>query len=155
MSNRELVVLGTSSQAPTRYRNHNGYLLRWDTEGLLFDPGEGTQRQMLLAGVASRAITRIFITHFHGDHSLGLPGVLQRLNLDACPHPVRVYYPAEDERFYERLRDAMRTQLRETLIDAALDELGDKLDEISLAVARRETDPYTAAEGLVAAFRGR
>jgi ribonuclease Z len=106
MSNRELVVLGTSSQAPTRYRNHNGYLLRWDTEGLLFDPGEGTQRQMLLAGVAARTITRIFVTHFHGDHSLGLPGVLQRLNLDACPHPVRVYYPAEDERYYERLRDA-------------------------------------------------
>jgi ribonuclease Z len=106
MSNRELVVLGTSSQAPTRYRNHNGYLFRWDAEGLLFDPGEGTQRQMLLAGVAARTITRIFITHFHGDHSLGLPGVLQRLNLDACPHPVRVYYPAEDERFYERLRDA-------------------------------------------------
>lgn len=48
---RELVVLGTSSQVPTRYRNHNGYLLRWDAEGLLFDPGEGTQRQMLLAGV--------------------------------------------------------------------------------------------------------
>jgi ribonuclease Z len=106
MSNRELVVLGTSSQAPTRYRNHNGYFLRWDAEGLLFDPGEGTQRQMLLAGVPSRAITRIFVTHFHGDHSLGLPGVLQRLNLDGCPHPVRVYFPAQDVRFYERLRDA-------------------------------------------------
>jgi len=41
---RELIVLGTASQAPTRHRNHNGYLLRWDGEGLLFDPGEGTQR---------------------------------------------------------------------------------------------------------------
>ena len=46
MSARELIVLGTSSQVPTRYRNHNGYLLRWDDEGFLFDPGEGTQRQM-------------------------------------------------------------------------------------------------------------
>jgi ribonuclease Z len=44
---RELVGLGTASQAPTRTRNHNGFLLRWDGEGLLFDPGEGTQRQML------------------------------------------------------------------------------------------------------------
>ena len=85
MSARELVVLGTASQAPTRYRNHNGYLLRWDAEGLLFDPGEGTQRQMLLAGVASSAITRICLTHFHGDHCLGLPGVLQRLSLDRSP----------------------------------------------------------------------
>jgi ribonuclease Z len=65
---RELVVLGTASQAPTRTRNHNGYLLRWDGEGLLFDPGEGTQRQMLLAGVPSSAVTRICLTHFHGRH---------------------------------------------------------------------------------------
>jgi ribonuclease Z len=50
VSDRELVVLGTASQAPTRRRNHNGYLLRWDDEGLLFDPGEGTQRQMIFAG---------------------------------------------------------------------------------------------------------
>jgi ribonuclease BN (tRNA processing enzyme) len=71
---RELVVLGTASQAPTRTRNHNGYLLRWDGEGLLFDPGEGTQRQMLLAGVPSSAVTHLCISHFHGDHCLGVPG---------------------------------------------------------------------------------
>jgi len=63
---RELVVLGTASQAPTRTRNHNGYLLRWDAEGLLFDPGEGTQRQMLHAGVAVSAVTRLCLSHFHG-----------------------------------------------------------------------------------------
>ena len=104
MSARELVVLGTASQAPTRHRNHNGYLLRWDAEGLLFDPGEGTQRQMLLAGVASSTITRIFVTHFHGDHCLGLPGVLQRLSLDQVAHPVDVWYPATGQEFYDRLR---------------------------------------------------
>lgn len=58
-------------------------------------------------------------------------------------------------RRYERLREAMRTQLREALIDAALGELGADLDEAARAVARREADPYTAAERLVAAFRGR
>jgi ribonuclease Z len=104
MPARELVVLGTASQAPTRQRNHNGYLLRWDAEGLLFDPGEGTQRQLLLAGVASSAITRICITHFHGDHCLGLPGVLQRLSLDQVAHPVDVWYPASGQPFYDRLR---------------------------------------------------
>jgi ribonuclease Z len=104
MSARELVVLGTASQAPTRHRNHNGYLLRWDTEGVLFDPGEGTQRQLLLAGVASSAITRICITHFHGDHCLGLPGVLQRLSLDQVAHPVGVWYPAGGQVFFDRLR---------------------------------------------------
>ena len=97
-------MLGTASQAPTRFRNHNGYLLRWDTEGLLFDPGEGTQRQMVLAGVPSSAVTRICLTHFHGDHCLGLPGVLQRLSLDRVPHPVTVHYPATGQAFFERLR---------------------------------------------------
>ena len=62
VSDRELVVLGTASQAPTRSRNHNGYLLLWDDEGLLFDPGEGTQRQMLFAGVTASRITRIYET---------------------------------------------------------------------------------------------
>jgi ribonuclease Z len=106
VSARELVVLGTASQVPTRHRNHNGYLLRWDGEGLLFDPGEGTQRQMLHAGVSAHDITRIFVTHFHGDHCLGLPGVIQRINLDKVPYPVPVHYPASGERFFERLRHA-------------------------------------------------
>ncbi len=94
---RELVVLGTASQVPTRTRNHNGYLLRWDGEGLLFDPGEGTQRQMTLAGVPSGRITRICLTHVHGDHCYGLPGVLSRMALDGAPHPVHLHYPASGE----------------------------------------------------------
>ncbi len=106
MSPRELVVLGTASQAPTRVRNHNGYLLHWDGEGLLFDPGEGTQRQMLFAGVTATQITRICITHFHGDHCLGLPGVLQRIALDQVPHVIDAYYPAENEPVFQRLRHA-------------------------------------------------
>ena len=106
MSDRELVVLGTASQAPTRHRNHNGYFLRWDGEGLLFDPGEGTQRQMLFAGVTASQITRICITHFHGDHCLGLPGVLQRIALDRVQHVVEVCYPAENRDVFGRLRHA-------------------------------------------------
>ena len=106
MSSRELVVLGTASQTPTRARNHNGYLLRWDSEGLLFDPGEGTQRQMLLAGVKASEISRICITHFHGDHCLGLPGVLQRLSLDQVGHVVEACYPAEGQQYFRRLRRA-------------------------------------------------
>jgi ribonuclease Z len=106
VANRELIVLGTASQAPTRTRNHNGYFLRWDGEGLLFDPGEGTQRQMLFAGVTASQVTRVLITHFHGDHCLGVPGVLQRMSLDRVPHPVRAYYPAADAEVFWRLRHA-------------------------------------------------
>jgi ribonuclease Z len=106
VAGRELVVLGTASQAPTRTRNHNGYLLRWDGEGLLFDPGEGTQRQMLLAGVRASEVTRICVTHFHGDHCLGLPGVLQRIALDRVAHDVVCHYPAEGQEYFGHLRHA-------------------------------------------------
>ncbi|WP_069162356.1 ribonuclease Z [Nocardia altamirensis] len=106
MSQRELVVLGTASQVPTKQRNHNGYLLRWDAEGVLFDPGEGTQRQMTYAGVSATDITRIAITHFHGDHSLGLAGVAQRISLDKVPHPIDVWFPASGAQFYDRLVNA-------------------------------------------------
>jgi ribonuclease Z len=106
MSPRELVVLGTASQVPTRIRNHNGYFLSWDGEGILFDPGDGTQRQMVHAGVAASDITRICLTHFHGDHCLGLPGVIQRLSLDRAPHPVYAHFPASGAEYFERLRHA-------------------------------------------------
>ncbi|KRE80729.1 ribonuclease Z [Arthrobacter sp. Soil762] len=94
---REVVVLGTASQVPTRTRNQNGYLLRWDGEGLLFDPGEGTQRQMIRAGVSASQITRICLTHMHGDHCFGLPGVLSRMALDGVSHLVHLHYPASGE----------------------------------------------------------
>jgi ribonuclease Z len=119
---RELVVLGTASQVPTRTRGQNGYLLRWDAEGLLFDPGEGAQRQMLLAGVSATDVTRICLTHFHGDHCLGLPGVVQRLSLDHVPHPVDAYFPGSGREYFARLRHASAFYetaiLRERPIDA-------------------------------------
>lgn len=112
MSVRELVVLGTASQVPTRQRNQNGYVLLWDGQGLLFDPGEGTQRQMLRASVSAQDLHRICVTHFHGDHSLGLAGVIQRINLDRTPHTVTAHYPASGRHFFERLRYS--TAYRET-----------------------------------------
>ncbi len=106
MSARKLVVLGTSSAVPTRYRNHNGYALQWDNEVLLFDPGDGTQRQMLHAGLSATQLKHICISHFHGDHCLGLAGVLQRISFDVVPHEVSVLYPASGEEYFERLRHA-------------------------------------------------
>ncbi|MEW1863497.1 ribonuclease Z [Streptomyces sp. NPDC088194] len=145
MSPRELVVLGTASQVPTRQRNHNGYVLRWDTEGILFDPGDGTQRQMVHAGLAAHDLTRICVTHFHGDHSLGLAGVVQRINLDRVPHPITAHYPASGQRYFERLRYA--TAYRETaeLRERPLDEDGPiaVTGELTLS-ARRLSHPVEA-----------
>lgn len=104
MSVRDLTILGCSSQTPTRLRNHGAYLLRWNTEGFLFDPGEGTQRQFIFADVAPPTVTRIFISHFHGDHCLGLGSMLMRLNLDNVTHPIHVYYPKSGKKYFDRLR---------------------------------------------------
>ncbi|MEV6594290.1 ribonuclease Z [Streptomyces acidicola] len=142
MSVRELMVLGTASQVPTRHRNHNGYVLRWDGEGILFDPGEGTQRQMLRAGVAAHDLHRICVTHFHGDHSLGLAGVIQRINLDRVPHDVTAHYPRSGQRFFDRLRYA--TAYRETvqLVQAPVAEGGVLADTPSYRLeARRLSHP--------------
>ncbi|SFS79800.1 ribonuclease Z [Saccharopolyspora flava] len=106
MSNRELVVLGTASQAPTRTRNHNGYLLRWDGTGLLFDPGEGTQRQMTFAGVSANDVDHLCLTHFHGDHCLGVPGVIHRMSSDRVRGAVHAHYPASGAKFFQNLRYA-------------------------------------------------
>ena len=118
---RELVVLGTGSQVASRERSQNGYFLRWDSDGFLFDPGEGTQRQMLYAGVAAGAITRLCVTHFHGDHCLGVPGIVQRLSLDNVQHPVHAHYPASGQEYFTRLRYAAsffeRADLREEPIE--------------------------------------
>ena len=104
MSVHDLTILGCSSQQPTRRRNHGAYLVRWKEEGLLFDPGEGTQRQFIFADIAPTCVTRIFVSHFHGDHCLGLGSMLMRLNLDKVTHPILCYYPASGKTYFDRLR---------------------------------------------------
>lgn len=104
MTDRELILLGTASQVPTRQRNHHATALRFDDELLLFDPGEGTQRQLLYAGLSAAKITRVLLTHFHGDHCLGLPGVLQRMAVDRPGHTVDVVFPASGQDHLDALR---------------------------------------------------
>lgn len=117
-------MLGTASQVPTRYRNHNGYLLRFDRHGILFDPGEGTQRQMIFAGVSATAINRICITHFHGDHCLGLAGITQRISLDAVPHEVPVHFPRSGRKYFDRLRYASIYKDRAKMVPRPIDGNG-------------------------------
>lgn len=106
MSERKLFILGTAALVPTRERHHHACFLRWDNEGFLFDPGEGTQQQLIYAGISASRITRIFISHFHGDHCLGLAGIAQRISLDRVPHPVLIYYPASGQEYLDRLLNA-------------------------------------------------
>lgn len=137
---RELFVLGTASQVPTRYRNHNGLFLRWDDRGLLFDPGEGTQRQMLRAGIATSGIHHILVTHFHGDHCLSLAGMVQRISLDGVAHPVHVHYPASGEEFFQRLRRASIFHDRAELVPRPIDSEGEVAREPGFTLEARRLD---------------
>ncbi|MCB0996284.1 MAG: MBL fold metallo-hydrolase, partial [Acidimicrobiales bacterium] len=78
-------------------------LLHWDTETILFDPGEGVQRQMLLAHEAPNHVTRVCIGHFHGDHCLGLPGFVQRRALQPAHSELRLHYPAWGRAYVDHL----------------------------------------------------
>ncbi|MEV5324942.1 ribonuclease Z [Nonomuraea sp. NPDC052634] len=138
MSSRELVVLGTSSAVPTRHRNHNGYLLRWDGQGFLFDPGEGTQRQMTYAGVSANDVHWICVTHFHGDHCLGVPGIVQRIARDKVRHRVRAVFPASGGTYWDRLRHA--TAFADTDVISEHPVSGE-VAEVAPIVARRLSHP--------------
>ncbi|WP_414469441.1 ribonuclease Z [Methanobacterium sp. ACI-7] len=89
----ELVFLGTSSAIPTRYRNHSSIALKAFGEVMLFDCGEGTQLQMSKAKISPMKISKIFLTHFHGDHILGLPGIIQSMAFRGRKEPLHIFGP--------------------------------------------------------------
>ena len=89
----DLVFLGTSSAIPTSHRNHSAISLKAFGEIMLFDCGEGTQLQMSKAKISPMKISKIFITHFHGDHILGLPGIIQSMAFRGRKEPLHIFGP--------------------------------------------------------------
>lgn len=89
----QLLFLGTSSMVPTKDRNQMGVLLSYGSEGILFDCGEGMQRQIKIAGEKITKITKILISHWHGDHVLGLPGLIQTLSASEYNRTLEIYGP--------------------------------------------------------------
>jgi ribonuclease Z len=89
----DLVFLGTSGSVPTAKRGLAGTLLRRGGERILFDCGEGTQRQLLRSSVGLVELPEIFLTHYHADHYLGLPGMLKTFALRGREVPLTVYGP--------------------------------------------------------------
>lgn len=102
----EIIFLGTSSMVPTKERNHTSILLTYNTDGILFDCGEGTQRQLSLAGIRPTKITKILITHWHGDHVLGIPGLIQTLGSQEYSKTLEIYGPKGTKKFMEKIFEA-------------------------------------------------
>lgn len=105
----EITFLGTACMQPTKDRNHPGILLDFGPEHILFDCGEGIQRQFKAAGITLTKITRIFISHWHGDHSLGLIGLLQTLSASEYSQKISIYGPAGTKENIEQLIKIYRT----------------------------------------------
>jgi len=99
----KITFLGTSDAVPTAERNHTSILLEYKDENILIDCGEGTQRQIRKAKLNPCKINRILITHWHGDHVLGLSGLLQTLSFSDYNKPLFIYGPAGTKEFVKNM----------------------------------------------------
>ncbi len=103
----EITFLGTVSGIPTTKRNHPAIVLEYSSderEVLLFDCGEGTQKQFMRSGISFMRINKIFITHWHADHFAGLIPLIQTMNLEKRRRPLKIFGP-EAERFVSNILD--------------------------------------------------
>ena len=99
----EITILGTSSMVPTKERNVQSIHLDYKGEGILFDCGEGTQRQMNIAGINRVKVRRILISHWHGDHVSGLIGLIQTLGNSKDVSELSIYGPLGTKQFMNNL----------------------------------------------------
>ncbi|MBD3354610.1 ribonuclease Z [Candidatus Woesearchaeota archaeon] len=99
----KITFLGTSCAKPTKERNHSSFFLSYGSEGILFDCGEGTQRQLTIAGIKPSKISKILISHWHGDHVLGLPGLIQTLGMSEYDKTLKIYGPKNTKKYFEHM----------------------------------------------------
>jgi len=105
MEQIHLKFLGTGNAIPTKLRNHSAILLSYANENMLFDCGEGTQRQFKFAALSPTKLTRIFISHWHGDHILGLPGLFETLAMSNYSKTLKIYGPKGTKRFISIIQE--------------------------------------------------
>ena len=106
-----IVFLGTGAAVPTPKRSLPAVIMQRGNEQILFDCGEGVQRQMIIGKVGLHKELKILITHMHGDHVLGLPGLLQTMALMNRQKPVVVYGPVGLAHFLDCLRETLQFAL--------------------------------------------
>ena len=111
----ELTILGCGSATPTLTRNPTSQHLRINNAEFLIDCGEGTQLQMLKLKCKASKLRAIFISHLHGDHFLGLPGLLSTMHLLGRKNKLRIYGPSGLEEILNQIFLASDTDLRYTI----------------------------------------
>jgi ribonuclease Z len=140
----DVIFVGTAGSAPTAARGLPALLVRRGGDRLLFDCGEGTQRQ-LLRSIGLIDLEEIFVTHFHADHFLGLPGMLKTFALRGRERPLTVYGPPG----LRSLFNAIRPIVGRVMFDVALVELepNEELRRDGYRIAAFETDHRVRAYG--------
>jgi len=103
MTQLSIIFLGTGGSWPSVKRNVTSIAVKRASEVILFDCGEGTQRQFQKSRLSYMQISKIFITHFHGDHFLGLPGLIQTMQLNDRDIPLHIYGPKGMSKLLDQL----------------------------------------------------
>ncbi len=132
----EIVFLGTSAMVPTKERNVTGICLRYKNESILFDCGEGTQRQMNIAGINRNSVTKILVSHWHGDHVSGIVGLLQTMANKEKNPKIDLYGPKGTA---EHVKHMMGMVIFDVQVQLNVHELIPKNDDLLTAV---ETEDY-------------
>lgn len=125
----KITFLGTSSMVPTKERNTSAILLSYKGEDILIDCGEGTQRQLKLANVSPTKIKRVLITHWHGDHVLGIPGLLQTIASSQKESQLEIFGPIGTKKFLENMSKMFSPYSKLRFIPHEIKEEGKIIDE--------------------------
>ena len=144
----DILFLGTGASVPSRDRSLPCVAVRQGRSVSLFDCGEGSQRQLMISPFSFMKIDRIFISHMHGDHILGLPGLLQTMGMSGRKKPVSVCGPKGIARALNSMMDACEGELEYELEITEL-EGGESLDFDSFTVTAFRTEHNTPSIGFV------
>jgi ribonuclease Z len=118
----EIIFLGTGGSIPTKRRNLPSVVVKRKDEILMFDCGEGTQKQMLLSKIGINKKMKVLISHFHGDHVLGLPGLIQTMSLLGRNKELEIYGPLGIEDFLESISKTVQFNLNYSIKVNSIDE---------------------------------
>ena len=141
----DVLFIGTAGSAPSATRGLPALLVRRGGDKLLFDCGEGTQRQLLRSGVGLIELEEVFITHFHADHVLGLPGMMKTFALRGRERPLTVYGPPGLRALFNALHPIVgRTTYEVSLVEL---EPNQELERDGYRIAAFETTHRVRAYG--------
>lgn len=141
-----ITFLGTGGSLPTRSRNPSAVMVNRKGELILFDCGEGTQQQMMRAKTGMMSLSSIFVSHFHADHFLGVPGLIQTMSFMGRKEPLMIYGPEGIREFTELFKAFGYFNLRYDIIGVEL-KPGDVVEREGYAVRALKTEHSISSLG--------